>query len=180
MYVNPDPECDEEGWGEARSATVAVAVAAIAAGAYAMAYGVERYLTYTDHLGEYGVALQFGVLAAVLLAHEAVHALAYATVGRLSWDEIEVEFELFPEDSHEPFDHSVHPVRPVRRWAYYVCVAAPGVLLGVVPATVALLTGHSLAMFVGLVGLLLVATDVGPLVEAWRHPDAVAAADPTY
>jgi hypothetical protein len=61
-----------------------------------------------------------------------------------------------------------------------VGVAAPGIVLGVVPAALALVTGDALAMFVGLIGLLLIATDVGALVEAWRHPETISVSDPSY
>ena len=179
MYVDPDPECDEEGWGTARSAAVAVAAAAAFGGGYVATYGVDRYLTYTESLGPHGVVVQFGVVAALVALHEAVHAVAYAAVGGLSWDEIAVEVELDFEDGLDPLHHSVHPARPVRRRAYYVGVVAPGVLLGILPATVGLATGSALATFVGLVGLLLISTDVGTLVEVWRHPETMAAAEPT-
>jgi hypothetical protein len=180
MYVDPDPECDEERWGEARSMAVTIATVAAFGGGYVMTYGVDQYLTYTELLGPYGVFLQFGVIVGLVVLHEAIHAVVYATIGSLSWSEIEVEVGFDFEDTFDPLDHSVHPARPIRRWAYVVCVAAPGIVLGVVPAALALVTGNALAMFVGLIGLLLIATDVGALVEAWRHPETISVSDPSY
>ncbi|WP_327050699.1 metalloprotease family protein [Halomicrococcus gelatinilyticus] len=178
MYVDPDPECDEAGWGTARSTAVAVTAAVAFGGTYVATYGLDRYLTYTDALGRYGVVLQFGVMIGLVVLHEAVHAVAYAILGGLSWDEIAVEVGLDFDDGLDPLHHSVHPARPLRRRAYYAGVAAPGVVLGLLPAALALATGSALAAFVGVVGLLLVSTDVPPLVEAWRHPEAMAVADP--
>lgn len=178
MYVDPDPECDEDGWGTARSSAVGVTAALAVLGAYVASYDVERYLGYTDALPA-GELLQFGVVAAVLVAHEAVHAVAYATVARCSWDEIAVEARVAFDGGLDPLQHSVHPTRPVRRTAYWVCLAAPTVVLGVAPAAVGLATGSALATFVGVCGLLLVATDVAPAVESWRHPERVAAPAPS-
>lgn len=180
MYVDPDPECDEEGWGAARSAAVpAVAVVAFGGG-YVATYGLDQYLTYTELLGPHGVVLQFALIAGLIALHEALHGAAYAAVGGLSWDEIDVEVGLELEDGFDPIRHSVHPARPVRRWVYYAGVAAPGLVLGFVPAAIALLTGNPLAMFVGVVGLLLLSTDVGALVTAWRDPESIAVSDPAY
>ncbi|WP_440990607.1 DUF3267 domain-containing protein [Haloarchaeobius baliensis] len=178
MYVDPDPECHEDGWGEARSTVVGVTAALAAGGAYAATYGLEQYFAYTEALPA-GVLLQFAVIAAVLVAHEAVHAVAYATVGGCSRDEIAVEAGIEFGDGLDPVHHSVHPTRPIRRSAYWACLAAPTLLLGVVPAAVGLLTGSALATFVGVVGLLLVSTDVAPAVTAWRHPERVAAPAPS-
>lgn len=176
--MDPDPECDEEGWGTARAAAAPVAVAVALGGAYVGTYGLERFFDYVTMLGEYGVVVQFGVLAAVVAAHEAIHAVAYAVLCGLSRDEVAVEAALFPDGSLDPLHVSVHPDRAVRRWRYAVGVAAPGVLLGLVPSAVGLATDNPLAAFVGLYGVLLVATDVPALVEAWTLPDYVAASDP--
>jgi hypothetical protein len=175
MYVDPDPECDEGGWGAARSTAVPVAAVVAVAGAFAAIYGVERSLTYPELLG---VAGQFAVMATVVVGHEAIHAVSYAALAGLSREEIAVEVGLFPDDSLDPVHFSVHPVVPVRRNAYAAGVAAPGLLIGVLPSVVALATGSSVALFVGLVGLLLVATDVAALVDLWRRPETVAAPDP--
>ncbi len=180
MYVDPDPECDEEGWGTVRSAVVpAVAIVAFG-GSYVTTYGLDRYLTYTELLGPHGAVLQFALIAGVVVLHEGIHAAAYAIASGLSWDEIEVDVELDLEGGVDPIRHSVHPARPVRRWVYYVGIAAPGVVLGVVPSAVAVATGNPLAMFVGVVGLVLLSTDVGALVTAWRNPESIAASDPAY
>lgn len=177
MYVDPDPECHEDGWGEARSTAVGVAVATAGLSCYAAVHGLDQYFTYTAHLGPHGPVLQFAVLLGVLVAHEAVHALAYRLLAGVGWGGIAVELSY--EGGLDPLHHSVHPTRAVRRRAYYASVLAPTVLLGAVPTAVGVVTGHSLATFVGTVGLLLLGTDVGTLVQAWRHPETIAVADPT-
>lgn len=178
MYVDPDPECHEDGWGAARSTAVGATAALAVGGAYVATYGLAQYLSYADALPA-GELLQFAVIAAVFVGHEAVHAIAYATVGRCSWDEIRVEADIEFGEGLDPVRHSVHPTRPVPRTAYWLCLAAPTLLLGVVPAAVGLVTGSALATFVGIVGLLLVGTDVDPAVTAWRYPERVAAPAPS-
>lgn len=180
MYVDPDPECNEEGWGTARSMAVPAAAVAAFGGGYVMRYGLDQYLTYTELLGPYGVWLQFAVIAAVVVLHETLHGLAYVAVSGLSWSEIEVEFTVDTGSAVDPVHHSVHPTRPIRRRAYYLGVAAPGVMLGFLPATVGLVSGNPLAMFVGIVGILLISTDVNALITAWRRPSIVAVSDPAY
>jgi hypothetical protein len=81
MYVDPDPECDEEGWGTARATAAPLAVTIALGGAYVATYSLERLFTYPDLLGEYGLALQFVVLAALVVCHEAIHAGSYLLVG---------------------------------------------------------------------------------------------------
>jgi hypothetical protein len=179
MYVDPDPECAEEGWGTARATAAPVAVATAVAGAYVLTYGADRFFTYPDALGEYGLALQFVLLGGLLVAHEAVHALSYATLAGLSPAEIEVEAELLPDGSYDPVHLSVHPARPVRRSAYAAGVAMPGLVLGVAPAAVGLFTGHPLVTFVGLAGIVLVATDVETLVALSRRADAASRPEST-
>ncbi|WP_459193315.1 DUF3267 domain-containing protein [Halosimplex sp. J119] len=179
MYADPDPdpECDEDAWGTARTAAVPLAVAAAFAGAYLAAYGLDRYLDYTAALGPRGDLLQFVVMAGVVALHGAVHALAYALLGAGSWRDVTVEASLFP-GGIDPIRVSVHPDGPIRWSAYLVGVAAPGVLLGVAPAAWALATGTPLALFVGLVGILLTGPDVRELIDTVRAPDT--AADPAF
>lgn len=105
----------------------------------------------------------------VIVLHEVVHALTYAIVCGVSLNEIDVVVELVPEKPLELVSHSVHPARPIRRWKYSVGVDAPTLVLGVVPASIGPATGTPLATFVGLLGLFLISTEVGAIVEAWRY-----------
>ncbi|WP_436927767.1 hypothetical protein [Halosimplex amylolyticum] len=171
MYADPDPECDDAEWGRGRAMPVPVAVAAAFAGVYLAVYGFDRYLDYAAMLGPRGEWLQFAVVAGVVGLHGAVHAVAYALLGEGSWRDAAVDASLFP-GGVDPVRVTVFPDGPIRRSAYLVGVAAPGVLLGVVPATWALVTGNPLALFVGLVGVLLTGSDVGELIETARAPDA--------
>ncbi len=173
MYADPDPECDDDAWGRVRAVGVPVAVAAAFAGVYVATYGFDRYLDYTAMLGPRGDVLQFALLAGVVVLHGAVHAVAYALLGEGSWRDVTVDASLFP-GGLDPVRVAVLPAGPIRRSAYLVGVAAPGVILGVVPAMWALATGNPLALFVGLVGVLSAGSDVSESLDAIRHPDVVS------
>ncbi|WP_415379768.1 hypothetical protein [Halosimplex sp. TS25] len=176
MYADPDPECDDTEWGTVRAVAVPVAVAAAFAGAYLAVYGLDRYLDYAAMLGPRGEWLQFAVMAGVVGLHGAVHAAAYALLGEGSWRDVTAEMSLFP-GGIDPVRVSVRPDGPIRRSAYLAGIAAPGVLLGFVPAAWALATGNPLALFVGLVGVLLTGSDVGELLDTMRSPDAAGAVE---
>ena len=101
MYVDLDPGCHEDGWETARSTAVGVAMALAFGGTYVVAYGFDQYLTDTEWLGRNGTILQFGVVIGVIVLHEVAHALTYAIVCGLSWNEIDVVVELVAEKSLE-------------------------------------------------------------------------------
>ena len=175
MYVDPDPRCEDEGWETAASVLVPVATTAVAWGAFMATYGVERYLDYAAMLGEHGALLQFVVMAGVVAVHGALHAVAFVAVGALSVRDITVDLVLRPENGRG-VRACVLPAVPMRRWAYHLGVAVPGVFLGALPVVVALVTGNPLAMFVGVVGLLTTPGDVQVLLDAWRHRETVPGA----
>lgn len=177
MYADPDPECDDEdAWGTVRTTAVPLAVAAAFAGPYLVAYGFDRSLDYAAMLGPDGEWLQFAAMGGLLVLHGAVHAVAYALLGEGSWRDVTVEASLFP-GGIDPVSVSVVPDASIRRSAYLVGLAAPGVLLGLAPAAWALATGSPLALFVGLVGILLTGSDVSELLGAVRSPDAAGVAE---
>ncbi|MFC7197150.1 DUF3267 domain-containing protein [Halosimplex aquaticum] len=153
-----------------------VAVATAFAGVYLGAYGFDRYLDYAAMLGPRGEWLQFAVMGGLVVLHGAVHAVAYALLCEGSWRDVAVEASLFP-GGLDPVQVFVVPTAQIRRSAYLVGVAAPGVLLGLVPAAWALATGNPLALFVGLVGILLTGSDIGELLDTVRSPDAAGAAE---
>lgn len=177
-YVDPDPECAEDRQETARAVGVPIAVAATVAGLYVGTYGVYRYLDYTAMLGERGTWLQFVVLAGLVVLHGLLHAAAYASLGGGTLRDVTLDVALSPQDSLEPLRVSVLPSTPMSRWAYRAGVAIPGVLLGLAPAAWALATGNPLALFVGLVGVLLTGSDVNALVDSSTHPDVVDDSEP--
>lgn len=174
MYADPDPdpECDDDAAETARAVAVPVAATAVAFAAYAGLYGLDSYLRYADLLGPRGEWAQFLVMAGVVGAHGAVHAVGYAVLGGGSWRDVDLDFEVFP-DGFEPVRTAVSPGGPIRRSAYLAGLVAPGVLLGVVPVAWALVSGNPLAMFVGAVGLLVSGSDVNEVVDAVRAGDSV-------
>lgn len=167
MYVDPHPDCGENEGETARTAVVPVAAAGVSAGAYLATYGVERYLEYAEMLGPRGETLQFGVVFALIGAHVAGHAAAFAIVGS-SWRDVTLDATVLPDGSIEPVSVSVRPSEPIRRWRYSIGLAVPGVALGLLPATLGVVTGNPLSLFVGVVGLLVTGPDVQELLDAWR------------
>jgi len=168
MYADPDPECDDDAVGTARAVAVPVAAAAAAFAAYVGLYGLDGYFEYTEMLGPRGEWLQFLLLAGVVAAHGAVHAVAYAVLGEGSWTDVTADVEIAP-GGFEPVRVTVLPGVSIPRSAYLVGLAAPGIALGLAPAAWALATGNPLALFVGLVGILVSGSDV---TEAARVLDA--------
>ncbi len=76
-----------------------------------------------------------GALVVGVLAHEALHALAWRTAADLPSGSVRLGFNW---KALTPYAHCSAPM-PAR--AYRVGAAAPGVALGLVPAAVALMTG---------------------------------------
>ena len=173
VYADPDPECAEDDRGATRAVAVPLAVAAAFAGVYVGTYGVDRYLDYVTMLGPRGEWLQFVVMGGLVVGHGAVHAITYAVLGEGSWRDVRVDVSLFP-DGLDPVRVAVLPDGPIRRSAYLLGVAAPGLLLGVTPCAWALLTGTPLALFVGLVGVLLTGSDVSELLATLGVSDTAA------
>jgi len=171
MYADPDPECDDDAVGTVRAVAVPVAATAVAFAAYVGLYGLDGYLGYADLLGPCGEWLQFPLLGGVVAAHGAVHAVAYAVLGERSWTDVTVDFEVAP-GGFEPVRVTVAPDGPIRRSAYLVGLAAPGLALGLAPAAWALATGNPLALFVGLVGVLVSGSDVTEVARVLAARDA--------
>jgi len=171
MYADPDPECDDDAVGTARAVAVPVATAAVAFAAYAGLHGLDSYLGYVDLLGPNGEWLQFLALAGAVAAHGAVHAVAYAALGAGAWYDVTLAVEVRP-GGFEPVRATVRPTGPIRRSAYLTGLAAPGVLLGLAPAAWALATGNPLALFVGLVGILVSGSDANEAARVLGARDA--------
>jgi len=170
MYADPDPSCDDE-WGAGAAVGVPVTVTAAVFGGYLVSYGLDSYLGYVTMLGPGGEWLQFLVMAGLVVLHGVVHAVAYAVLGDGSWRSVRLDFSTEP-GGIDPVRVAVLPGGRIRRTAYLVGVAAPGVVLGLVPAGWALVTGNPLAMFVGAFGLLLTGSDVSELLAVLAAPDS--------
>ena len=135
---------------------------------YVNSYGLGRFLEYENYLGEYGTVLQFGVMAALLVVHEAVHAVSFMVFGGLSWVGIETKIALNPSGTFDPIQFYVYPVEEIGRLAYGLGVAMPGIVLGIVPSLLGIVTGHPLVMAVGIFGVILAPIDVSVLLREVR------------
>jgi hypothetical protein len=84
------------------------------------------------------------VFVAGVVAHEALHALAWKAASGLPWREIRLGFQW---KTLTPYAHAR---APMTARAYRVGAATPGVVLGLVPAAVGLATGGGGWMLFGL------------------------------
>ncbi len=121
-----------------------------------------------DHLLWATAALVLGVLA-----HEALHALAWRTAAGLPAGSVRLGFNW---KALTPYAHCSAPM-PAR--AYRIGAAAPGIALGLVPAAVALTTGSGAVMAFALLFTLAAGGDalvlillrgVAPEAQVVDHP----------
>ena len=74
-------------------------------------------------------------LLAGIVVHELLHGVTMVVAGRLGWRDMKIGVNwrvLMPY---------AHPRKPIAAWAYAVGAAMPGILLGVVPASIGIATG---------------------------------------
>jgi hypothetical protein len=113
-------------------------------------------------------ALLFMVLlVAGILAHEAIHGLAWSLIGRLPLRRIRFGFQA---STLTPYAHALDPM-PVR--AYRIGAVLPALLLGGVPFLIGMVVGSaSMALF----GMIFVFAAGGDLLVLWliRNIDARA------
>lgn len=131
---------------------------------YVSLYSLDQFLTYADYLGEYGELLQFGAMAVAIVIHEGIHAISFMILGNLSWNQVEKQIAVNPSGTYDPIQLYVYPGEPVSQRAYALGVAMPGIVLGVIPSVVGLVTGHAFVMAVGIFGIVLTPIDVSVLL----------------
>jgi hypothetical protein len=85
-----------------------------------------------------------GAFIAGVLVHEVLHAIAWKIAAGLPWSDMKLGFQW---KTLTPFAHARVPM-PAR--AYRIGAATPGVVLGVVPALIGLVTGNGSWMLFGL------------------------------
>jgi hypothetical protein len=106
--------------------------------------------------------------------HEFLHALAWKMAARLSWSAIRYGFQL---KTLTPYAHSRIPMSAA---AYRIGAAMPGIVLGIVPYLLGLLTGYGAATVFGLIMLFAAG---GDMMILWLlrgvPPDAVVQDHPT-
>lgn len=103
-----------------------------------------------------------GVLAAGVVAHEMLHVWAWRLAGRVPAETVRLGFQW---KTLTPYAHCSVPM-PAR--AYRIGAAAPGVVLGLLPALAGLALGHG-ALF--LFGLLFTLAAGGDAVILWLLRD---------
>ncbi len=123
-----------------------------------------------------GFGWTLAALVGGIVLHEALHGLAWALFGRTPWSAIRFGFQW---KTLTPYAHCREPMT-VR--AYRIGAAAPGVVLGLIPAALGLLAGHGLLF---LFGFLFTVAAAGDALILWLlrqarpgwlvvdHPDRV-------
>lgn len=74
-----------------------------------------------------------GALVLSILAHELLHLVGFVWFGRAPWRAVRVELR--------GLTIAAHCAVPLPAWSYRAAVALPGVVLGVVPAVIGMLSG---------------------------------------
>ena len=107
----------------------------------------------------FGAPLSFIlVLLLGIVAHEALHGLAWRLAGRVPWSAIRFGFQL---KTLTPYAHCAVPLE-VR--SYRIGTAAPGVVLGLLPLLVATVSGNGWLLRFGVFFSL---AAVGDLIILW-------------
>ena len=109
--------------------------------------------------GTLASALAFlGLVAVGILAHEGIHALAWAYFGRFPWARIRFGFQA---STLTPYAHALDPM-PAR--AYRLGAALPALVLGVLPFAVGTAAGSA---GVALYGMIFTFAAGGDLLVLW-------------
>lgn len=148
--------------------------ALLLAGSYSALYSLDRLLSYGDILGPHAAILQFGVMAGLVGVHEGVHAVSFMGFGGLNWSEIEKRLAVNPSGTRDPIQLYVYPKNPISERAYVLGVGMPGVILGVVPSILGLVTGSPFLMAVGVFGMGMTPIDVDVLLSRLVRDDPVS------
>jgi len=118
--------------------------------------------------GWWALSENVGRFAAILVAsaviHELLHAIGWTVAGRKPWRTIRFGFHWF---SLSPY---AHLTVPMAAGPYRVGVVLPGVVLGLIPAIVALVTGNGVWLAYGLTMILAAGADLVVLVLLLRVP----------
>lgn len=96
--------------------------------------------------------------AALLIAHELLHALAWMVAGRFRWEQISFGFD---RASLNPYTHIA---APMTARAYRIGAAAPGLVTGALPALAAWAFGNGP---LSMIGAFMSVGAVGDLIVLW-------------
>ena len=102
-----------------------------------------------------------------IILHEGLHGLGWKYAAKLRWDDMRYGMQW---KSLTPYAHSKEPMR---KSPYVIGSLLPGVLLGIIPYTVALAIGHGWLMLFGVVFTFTAAGDFWSVYTLRKaHPDA--------
>lgn len=116
-------------------------VTVLLAVAYSMLWGLGRLM---DGFSGVGSLLFMVVVVAGIVAHEAIHGLSWVLFGRKPLGAIRFGFHV---KSLSPY---AHLKEPVRARVYRLGGAMPGVVLGLLPSLIGIVTGNGPIMLFGL------------------------------
>jgi hypothetical protein len=139
--------------------------ALLLAGSYSALYSLDQLLSYGDILGPHAAILQFAVMAILIGVHEGIHAVSFMGFGGLDWSEVEKQIAVNPSGTRDPIQLYVYPKKSISERAYVVGVGMPGLVLGVLPSILGLVTGSPLLMAVGVFGMGMTPIDIDVLLD---------------
>lgn len=140
------------GKANVQSILILIPITGVYLSGYGWIWGWEKFGSdLTILYGQY--AMVFTMLFVGIVLHELLHAVVWAAAGRLSLRDFKFGFNV---SGLSPYVHCKSPI-PVR--AYRWGTAAPGVLLGIIPFCLALITGNAFLMSFGFIFTLVAGGD---------------------
>ncbi|MEJ2880979.1 DUF3267 domain-containing protein [Pedobacter sp. GR22-6] len=151
---NPDPK-----FNNAQELTISAGEAQLRSIAYflpfALIFGLAFYALWPDRLssanykaafpsGAAGIALLVGVMIGGVIVHELIHGITWSRFAASGFRSI--RFGILWK-SMTPYCHCKEPLKVSH---YQIGAAAPGLILGIIPAAIALFTGSILLLAFGL------------------------------
>lgn len=94
------------------------------------------------------------VLLGMIVVHELLHGLTWMIAGRKRWSAMKFGMQW---KSLTPYAHSTEPMAA---WAYRVGTLMPGLLLGIVPMVISVVTGNGWLLFFGAIATLAAGGDM--------------------
>jgi hypothetical protein len=105
------------------------------------------------------VPVLLGALVAGVVAHEALHAIGFM-IGGAAWEDIKFGVKMM-----NPYAHCKVPLRAS---AYRLAITLPGIVLGVLPGLIGIITGMGL---VNLFGAIMLSAALGDALILWLLRD---------
>lgn len=156
-----------------RAAALSLVMLIVSVLPFVALYGLARLVRF-DLAPGWPTVIFFFVLVALIVLHELLHAVGWLLAGRLRLREIRFGFSW---RALAPYTHVRVPL-PAR--AYRIGTVLPGIVTGVLPGVIALLTGSGVVM---LISALMIVSAVGDLLVLWTirevDPDSLVIDHPS-